>query len=89
MAESTVATGVHGDGEGAALPSPLTVSVTAGESGPVIMLSGEADLTSAGQLSALTHSEPDPASEAWLPGRALNLDDLDDLGVRAVSFSCG
>jgi anti-anti-sigma factor len=41
------------DGDGALLPGPLTASVTAGESGPVIMLCGEADLTSAGQLSAL------------------------------------
>lgn len=31
----------------------LEASVTAGESGPVIMLAGEADLTRAGQLSAL------------------------------------
>lgn len=53
MAESTVATGPHGDGEGAVLPAPLTASVTAGESGPVIVLSGEADLPSAAQLSAL------------------------------------
>ncbi len=41
------------DGDGAVLPGPLTASVTAGESGPVIVLCGEADLTSAGQLSAL------------------------------------
>ena len=31
----------------------LTASVGSGESGPLIVLSGEADLTSAGQLSAL------------------------------------
>lgn len=34
-------------------PGSLTASVAAGESGPVIVLAGEADLNSAGQLSAL------------------------------------
>lgn len=41
------------DGEGAAPQSMLSASVAAGVSGPVVVLSGEADLTSAGQLSAL------------------------------------
>ncbi len=41
------------DGNGAAGQGTLTASVAAGESGPVIVLSGEADLTSAGQMSAL------------------------------------
>ena len=41
------------DGDGAIPQSPLTAWVAAGESGPVIVLSGEADLTCAGQLSAL------------------------------------
>jgi anti-anti-sigma factor len=41
------------DGDGAVGQSPLTASVASGASGPVIVLSGEADLTSAGQLSAL------------------------------------
>jgi anti-anti-sigma factor len=36
-----------------AAPGMLRASVTAGESGPVIMLAGEADLTSAAQLSGL------------------------------------
>ncbi len=40
------------DGDGAIPQSPLTAWVAAGESGPVIVLSGEADLTCAGQLSA-------------------------------------
>jgi len=35
----------------------LTALVAAGESGPVIVLSGEADLTCAGQLSALITAE--------------------------------
>ncbi len=43
----------HGDGEGAVLSGRLTASVTAGESGPVLMLSGEADLSSAGLLRGL------------------------------------
>lgn len=42
----------------------LTASVTAGQSGPVIMLSGEADLTSAAQLSALISAQlPDGTRE--------------------------
>ncbi len=41
------------DGDAAAGQGMLTASVAAGESGPVIVLSGEADLTSAGQMSAL------------------------------------
>jgi anti-anti-sigma factor len=41
------------DGDSAVPRGPLTASVAAGESGPVIVLSGEADLTTAGQLSAL------------------------------------
>ncbi len=36
-----------------AVVSTLKASVAAGESGPVVMLSGEADLASAGQLSDL------------------------------------
>jgi anti-anti-sigma factor len=35
----------------------LESSVTAGESGPVIVLSGESDLTSAGQLSELLSAQ--------------------------------
>ena len=41
------------DGDSAALGETLRASVAAGISGPVVILSGEADLTSAGQLSAL------------------------------------
>ena len=41
------------DGDGAALDGALRASVAAGISGPVVILSGETDLTSAGQLSAL------------------------------------
>ncbi len=41
------------DGDSAALGGVLRASVAAGVSGPVVILSGEADLTSAGQLSAL------------------------------------
>jgi anti-anti-sigma factor len=41
------------DGDRAAGHGTLTAQVAAGESGPVIVLSGEADLTTAGQLSAL------------------------------------
>jgi anti-anti-sigma factor len=41
------------DGDSAALEGMLRASVTAGASGPIVILSGEADLTSAGQLSAL------------------------------------
>lgn len=40
-------------GDGAAGQGMLTAQVAAGASGPVIVLSGEADLTCAGQLSAL------------------------------------
>ena len=40
-------------GDGAVPRGMLTASVAAGISGPVIVLSGEADLTCAGQLSAL------------------------------------
>ena len=41
------------DGDSAALDGMLRASVTAGVSGPIVILSGEADLTSVGQLSAL------------------------------------
>lgn len=41
------------DCDGAVPQGPLTAWIAAGESGPVIVLSGEADLASAGQLSAL------------------------------------
>ena len=41
------------DGDSAAPGGMLEASVAAGVSGPVLILSGEADLTSAGQLSAL------------------------------------
>lgn len=41
------------DGDSAADRGMLTASVAAGVSGPVIVLSGEADLTCAGPLSAL------------------------------------
>jgi anti-sigma B factor antagonist len=41
------------DGDGAVPQGMLKASVAAGESGPVIVLSGEADLTCAGELSAL------------------------------------
>jgi anti-sigma B factor antagonist len=41
------------DGDGAAGQGMLTARVIAGASGPVILLSGEADLTTVAQLSAL------------------------------------
>ncbi len=41
------------DGDSAVPQGLLKASVAAGESGPVIVLSGEADLTTAAQLSAL------------------------------------
>lgn len=41
------------DGDGAVPAGTLEASVAAGVSGPVVVLSGEADLTCAGQLSAL------------------------------------
>jgi anti-anti-sigma factor len=41
------------DGDGAISQGRLTASVAAGASGPVVVLAGEADLTSAAQLSAL------------------------------------
>ena len=41
------------DGDGAVPEGMLRASVAAGASGPVIVLSGEADLTCAGELSAL------------------------------------
>jgi anti-sigma B factor antagonist len=41
------------DGDGAAGQGMLTARVAAGESGPVILLSGEADLTTVAQMSAL------------------------------------
>jgi anti-anti-sigma factor len=41
----------------------LEASVAAGVSGPVIMLSGEADLTSAAELSALISAQLDGAQE--------------------------
>ena len=41
------------DGDGAAGQGMLTARVAAGESGPVIVLSGEADLTTVAQMSAL------------------------------------
>jgi anti-anti-sigma factor len=41
------------DGDGAAGQGMLTARVAAGESGPVIVLSGEADLTTVAQSSAL------------------------------------
>ena len=41
------------DGDGTAPAGMLRASVAAGVSGPVVILSGETDLTSAGQLSAL------------------------------------
>jgi len=41
------------DGNGTAPAGMLRASVAAGISGPVVILSGETDLTSAGQLSAL------------------------------------
>ena len=41
------------DGDSAALEGILRASVSAGASGPIVILSGEADLTSVGQLSAL------------------------------------
>lgn len=41
------------DGDGAAGQGMLTARVAAGESGPVIVLAGEADLTTVAQLSAL------------------------------------
>lgn len=40
-------------GDGAAGQGMLTAQVAAGETGPVIVLSGEADLTTVAQLSAL------------------------------------
>jgi len=44
-------------GDGAAPPGMLKASVAAGRSGPVITLSGEADLTSAAQLGALLSAQ--------------------------------
>ena len=41
------------DGDGAVFQDRLAASVVAGASGPVVVLSGDADLTSAAQLSAL------------------------------------
>ncbi len=41
------------DGDGAVLHGLLTASVADGASGPVIVLSGEADVASVGQLGAL------------------------------------
>jgi len=41
------------DGDSAAPAGMLRASVAAGVSGPVVILSGETDLTSTGQLSAL------------------------------------
>src|SRR5215472_2078795 len=41
------------DGDSAALDGMLRASVAAGVSGPVVILSGETDLTSTAQLSAL------------------------------------
>jgi anti-sigma B factor antagonist len=41
------------DGDGAAGQGMLTARVIAGASGPVILLSGEADLTTVAQMSAL------------------------------------
>jgi anti-anti-sigma factor len=45
------------DGDRAAGHGTLTARVAAGESGPVIVLSGEADLTTAGELSALISAQ--------------------------------
>lgn len=45
------------DGDGVVPYGSLMASVAAGESGPVIMLSGEADLTCVGQLSALLSAQ--------------------------------
>src|SRR5215475_13068793 len=42
------------DGDGAVSQGRLTTSVAAGASGPVVVLSGEADLTSTAQLSGGT-----------------------------------
>jgi anti-anti-sigma factor len=41
------------NGDGTVARGALRVSVAAGVSGPVVILSGEADLTSSGQLSAV------------------------------------
>jgi anti-sigma B factor antagonist len=46
-----------GDGDGAVRPGALTASVAAGESGPVIVLAGEADLNSAAQLATLISAQ--------------------------------
>jgi len=48
------------DGDSAA----LRATVAAGVSGPVVVLSGEADLTSVGQLSALITSQRHPGERA-------------------------
>jgi anti-anti-sigma factor len=45
------------DGDGAVSQGRLTASVAAGASSPVVVLSGEADLTSAAQLNALITSQ--------------------------------
>lgn len=45
------------DGDGAVRPGSLTASVAAGESGPVIVLAGEADLNSAGHLAELISAQ--------------------------------
>jgi hypothetical protein len=45
------------DGDGTASAGMLRASVAAGVSGPVVILSGETDLTSAAQLSALISAQ--------------------------------
>jgi hypothetical protein len=50
--------------DGAVRPGTLRASVAAGVSGPVIVLSGEADLTSAGQLSALITAQLSKGNKA-------------------------
>jgi len=45
------------DGDSVALGRTLRASVGAGASGPVVVLSGEADLTSVGRLSALISAQ--------------------------------
>ncbi len=53
------------DDDSAVPQGMLKASVAAGESGPVIMLSGEADLTTAAQLSALITAQ---LSASYEPG---------------------
>jgi hypothetical protein len=64
----------------------LTASVAAGESGLVITLAGEADHTTAGQLSALSGKKP---PEWWHPAHTHDAAHvwLRETAVRARAYS--